>query len=597
MKKVNGFTVYEGTDKCALDEYSEQLAQELKEEFEKNKYDDSEVKQDIQDLQSEQETQNTAIENNTEELELLKNNLPDSITTDQSEEITVQDAMNYYSSLDVSGNSTQATRSGKNKLYLVDVAETTNAHGITYSVKDGVITLNGTSVRAHYINFRDSVFSLPANTYTMSTKVVSGSYSKVSSGKQLNEIKEDGTETNIFNGSYIENPITKEITEDKSSVYFALYIGGTDVFDNYKFEVQLEEGTTATEYEKYGAMPSPDYPSQIKNCGDNINRFDKSTIKTGYYLDSTGAEVANTNYAITDYIEVEENENYTYQGLNITASFGAKGAYYNSSKEFISPLDLNAEDTTILMPENVKYVKFTIRTTNNNQDTFKIEKGSIATPYSPYNCGSVDIKVENEDEEKIITFPLIEGQRLRLGDYLADDGIHHIRSQITISGGIYMPSEGLCFVQNAQTNGKYKDIEGLCSHFKNANDESITANGAAETKLQDGQFNFRAGNVKDRVYFKNSKFKTLTDWQNFFANNDVILEFNAITEEVEPYTEEQQAVYNELKNLILYKGYNYITCTDETKCKMQLTYRPDNNIKIKSLEERVAALENSEVTA
>lgn len=35
MKKVNGFTVYEGTDKCALDEYSEQLAQELKEEFEK----------------------------------------------------------------------------------------------------------------------------------------------------------------------------------------------------------------------------------------------------------------------------------------------------------------------------------------------------------------------------------------------------------------------------------------------------------------------------------------------------------------------------------------------------------------------------------
>ena len=234
---------------------------------------------------------------------------------------------------------------------------------------------------------------------------------------------------------------------------------------------------------------------------------------------------------------------------------------------------------------------------NNYKIKIKLEKGSIATPYSPYNCGSVDIKVENEDEEKIITFPLIEGQRLRLGDYLADDGIHHIRSQITISGGIYMPSEGLCFVQNAQTNGKYKDIEGLCSHFKNANDESITANGAAETKLQDGQFNFRAGNVKDRVYFKNSKFKTLTDWQNFFANNDVILEFNAITEEVEPYTEEQQAVYNELQRLILYKGYNYITCIDETKCKIKLTYRPDNNSKIKSLEERVAALENSEVTA
>ena len=214
-------------------------------------------KQNIQDLQTEQETQNTAIQNNTEELELLKNNLPDPVTTEQSEEITVQNAMNYYGSLDVSGNSTQ---------------------------------------------------------------------------------------------------------------------------------VQTE------------TSPSPNYPSEIKNCGDNVNRFDKYTIKTGYYLDSAGAEVANTNYAITDYIEVEENENYTYQGLNITASFGAKGAYYDSSKQFVSSLDLNAEDTIILIPENVKYVKFTIRTINNNQDTFKIEKGSIATPYSAYNCGSVDIKVENEDE-------------------------------------------------------------------------------------------------------------------------------------------------------------------------------------------------------
>ena len=288
-------------------------------------YDDSEVKKDIQDLQLEQETQNTAIENNTEELELLKNNLPDPITTDQSEEITVKDAMNYYSKLDVSGNSTQDTRSGKNKLKLSDVEETTSAGGITYSVKDGVISLNGTSTKSHYIIFKSDAIDLPANNYTMSTKVLSGSYSGIA-GKQLNETaKEEGVgDTNIFNGGYMQDTYTHEIEEDKTGVYLSLYIDGTAVLNNYKFEVQLEEGTEATEIEKYGVMPSPDYPSEIKNCGDNINRFDKSTIKTGYYLDSTGAEVANTNYAITDYIEVEENENYTYQGLNITASFRGK---------------------------------------------------------------------------------------------------------------------------------------------------------------------------------------------------------------------------------------------------------------------------------
>ena len=419
-------------------------------------YDDSDIKKDIQTIQQEQKTQNTSIQNNTEELELLKNNLPDPVTTEQSEEITVQNAMNYYGSLDVSGNSTQ---------------------------------------------------------------------------------------------------------------------------------VQTE------------TSPSPNYPSEIKNCGDNINRFDKSTIKTGYYLDSAGAEVANTNYAITDYIEVEENENYTYQGLNITASFGAKGAYYDSSKQFVSSLDLNAEDTIILIPENVKYVKFTIRTTNNNQDTFKIEKGSIATPYSPYNCGSVDIKVENEDEEKIITFPLKEGQLLHAGDYLTSDGVHHVKQTCVFDG-----TENIIIAYNDETidsfriaiNSKYNQMLGYqiddkCSHFKNLGHTPAWGRQANTFALSSEGYLY--------IFFEKNKITSETEAKNWIAeqyNNGTPLTAEGTLEEeyVESYTEEQQAVYNELKNLILYKGYNYITCIDETKCKMKLTYRPDNNIKIKSLEERIAALES-----
>ena len=692
-------------------------------------------KQNIQDLQSEQETQNTAIENNTEELELLKNNLPEPVTTEQSEEITVQDAMNYYGSLDVSGNSTQYTRSGKNKLYLADVAEATNAHGITYSVEDGVITLNGTSIRAHYINFNSSKFDLPAGDYTMSGKELAGSCSG-SSGKQLNN--EDNSK-NLFNGGTMTSTVSNTLENDETGVHLALYIGSTAVFNNYKFEIQLEEGTTATEYEKYGTMPSPDYPSEIKNCGDNINRFDKSTIKTGYYLDSTGAEVANTNYAITDYIEVEENENYTYQGLNITASFGAKGAYYNSSKEFVSPLDLNAENTTILIPENVKYVKFTIRTTNNNQDTFKIEKGSIATPYSAYNCGSVDIKVENankyvpfetewvnrgvttnfylsgniklngtatgsggrdttknvstknvlkagqpytmyvevvsgtgetgniylnrvdnnaglryckegevktftqnEDvevywginviqgnaydnlmlrfglfegtytyeeirkkfvihEEQIIPFPLKEGQLLHAGDYLASDGVHHKKQTIIFDGdesvNVYNASDENFNNYSVGIHSYYKKMlsyqaDDKCSHFINL----------GHTPSWGRQANTFALSTENKLYlmFPKDVMTSADETKNWiteqYNNGTPLTAEGTLAEEIiEAYTEEQQAVYNQLKNLILYKGYNYITCIDETKCKMKLTYRPDSNSKIKSLEERIEALESEAI--
>ena len=686
-------------------------------------------KQDIQDLQSEQETQNTAIENNTQELELLKNNLPDPITTDQSEEITVQDAMNYYSELDVSGNRTQATRSGKNKLYLADVAEATNAHGITYSVKDGVITLNGTSIRVHYINFNSSKFDLPAGDYTMSGKELAGSCSG-SSGKQLNN--EDNSK-NLFNGGTMTSTVSNTLENDETGVHLALYIGSTAVFNNYKFEVQLEEGTQATEIEKYGAMPSPDYPSKIKNCGDNVN-FVGGALTVGYY--GLSGQLTSDNL---------------YRCFKANLKKGTYKYSYNADLYFVRQINLTTGTNLTINNnsftlENDAEISLGFRRSDSyawdlgetlEDLQFAIKEGTGEVRYSPYKCGSVDIKVENankyvpfsagvnirgvtasffssgnialngtatasggrdatknvstknllkagqaytmyvevisgtgqtghvylnrvsdnsglrfcqdgsvrnftqnEDievywginvtqgnvydnlilrfglfegtytyeeikkkfvvhEEKIITFPLKEGQRLHLGDYLSDNGIHHVRKtrRIYVDDFTYSVTEGglLILSNRAGAIWDYTSIKGLCTHFKNAEDETITVNGAA-ANLEDGEFNFRAGTTKDRIYFKNSAFTTSTDWRNFFNENEVLLEYEC-TEYIEAYTEEQQAVYNQLQRLLLYKGYNYITCTDETKCKMQLTYRPDNTSKIKSLEERVAALENSEVTA
>ena len=62
MRKDNGITVYEETDKCALDEYSEQLAKDIEQKFKDEAYDDTEIKQDISNIQTEQETQNITIE-------------------------------------------------------------------------------------------------------------------------------------------------------------------------------------------------------------------------------------------------------------------------------------------------------------------------------------------------------------------------------------------------------------------------------------------------------------------------------------------------------------------------------------------------------
>lgn len=739
MKKVNGFTVYEGTDKCALDEYSNQLAQELEERFEENKYDDSEVKQNIQDLQSEQETQNTAIENNTEELELLKNNLPDPVTTEQSEEITVQDAMNYYGSLDVNGNSTQDTRSGKNRLKLSDVAETTNANGITYSITDGVVTLNGTSTRPHYINFKSDAIDLPANNYTMSTKVLSGSYSGTA-GKQLNETaKEEGVgDTNIFNGGYMQDTYTHEIEEDKTGVYLSLYIGGTAVLNNYKFEIQLEEGTEATEIEKYGTMPSPDYPSEIKNCGDNVN-FVGGALTVGYY--GLSGQLTSDNL---------------YRCFKANLKKGTYKYSYNADLYFVRQINLTTGTNLTINNnsftlENDAEISLGFRRSDSyawdlgetlEDLQFAIKEGTGEVRYSPYKCGSVDIKVENsntfnqangfksggtdravvnedgsitttsnfsnsrnkgvfvelkkntnytvsldivsmetsstnkrgiaevcsynEDEsfnsglianktildtdvgtrisfsfnsgdydkwavqvsgwygsgqtgsltyknvmvseltdinfvehkEKIITFPLKEGQLLHAGDYLASDGVHHKKQTIIFDGdenvAIYNVTDENFNNYSIGIHSYYKKMlsyqaDDKCSHFINLGHSPSWGREANKFALSTNYFLYL-------MFPKNvmTSVDEVKSWiaEQYNTGNPLTAEGTLAEEYVEPYTEEQQAVYNELQRLILYKGYNYITCIDETKCKMKLTYRPDNNVKIKSLEERIAALES-----
>ena len=581
-------------------------------------YDDSEVKKDIQDLQLEQETQNTAIENNTEELELLKNNLPDPVTTEELEEITVQDTMNYYSKLDVSGNSTQDTRSGKNKLKLSDVEETTSAGGITYSVKDGVITLNGTSIRAHYINFNSSKFDLPAGDYTMSGKELAGSCSG-NSGKQLNN--EDNSK-NLFNGGTMTSTVSNTLENDETGVHLALYIGSTAVFNNYKFEIQLEEGTIATEYEKYGAMPSPDYPSKIKNCKTSINikvenankyvPFEASWsafrgIELAFYLDGTvklnGTAAASGGRDVTKNVSTKNllkaGKSYTMYS-EIVSGTGQTGHVYLNRVSDNSGLRVCQDGSVRNFTQNEDVeVYWGINVNEGNVfDNLVLRLGLFEGTYTYEEIRKKFVI----HEEQILTFPLKEGQLLHLGDYLADNGIHHKKQTIVFDG-----TENIIIAYNDETidsfriaiNSKYNQMLGYqiddkCSHFKNLGHTPAWGRQANTFALSSEGYLY--------IFFEKNKITSETEAKNWITeqyNNGTPLTAEGTLEEeyVEPYTEEQQAVYNELKNLILYKGYNYITCTDETKCKMQLTYRPDNNIKIKSLEERVAALENSEVTA
>lgn len=329
----------------------------------------------------------------------------------------------------------------------------------------------------------------------------------------------------------------------ETSVPAGTYVDYTDL------KIQIGDGEVA--YSAY-------------NCGSvgitvsNRNLFNPEWLVPGN-LSSSGEEFAQNGYARTTYISVEPNENLSITMFDTTNLRASALHFYDKNKNWIkrtfAPSNVGWNNFSTI--GNCKYIRFTIGVVGSKYTTFteealqeasnnlQLERG-VSTSYIPH-------------EEQAIIFPLTEEQKLYEGSYLAKDGIHQVIKMINIDFDSYtttMAGEGVLSLSNSSSRRwNYISIKGWCSHFKNANNENITANGPAVNNLKDNEFNFRAGTAKDRIYFKNSSFKTLDNWKNFFENNNVMLAYEA-EEEIIPYTDEQQTVYNQLQNLSLYEGVN-----------------------------------------
>lgn len=190
-------------------------------------------------------------------------------------------------------------------------------------------------------------------------------------------------------------------------------------------------------------MPSPEFESKIQNVvGDvkvtdvNENLFPGFVKGIGLNA-STGDEVQNNKNATTDFIKVNNSKTYYLTGIsNAIRSFVA---VYNKNKQFISrnaggffdsrimdmspkgsfPQNTNLDDNTI------KYIRITQYASGDTESINVIDSLKVMLS-----------EKESEDyiphAEHTVTFPLAEGQRLMDGDYLAEDGVHHVRKQVEL---------------------------------------------------------------------------------------------------------------------------------------------------------------------
>lgn len=314
-------------------------------------------------------------------------------TTEVSEELTINNCAGVKGKLDIkSGKSEQDTRSGKN---LLNIPSFTNGEreGINFTAKYNesgsleYINAVGNSTTGYRDIMRVNISSLPAGNYILSGL-------NTNSVVRFVLLKAGDT-----NAKKLENSGEVSFTQDSSSPYTILRI---DIYQtgaiNCRITPMIRKSTeTDDTYEPYGASPSPDYPSRIRNVGDNINEF-SSELELGEISNDTGINSINTNSIRTkDYIKVKPNTTYTIKNSN---NYMNVIYFYKKDKTYINYSYSTETSYTFTTGPTAEYIRVRSSSTKKENDLttkYKLEKGSIATPYTPYSCRSIDYLARNKN--------------------------------------------------------------------------------------------------------------------------------------------------------------------------------------------------------
>ncbi len=350
------------------------------------------------------------------------------------------------------GNSTQEVRSGKNVFNpsAWSTAVTVNGLTIQYLENEDCFLINGTAtatgdMAAKYINIPNE----PNTSYVLSSKYVSGSIDRTNGagGKYVVAYFGNGDAINTRNNWYNidlqnDNVVGSTKTNDKSYITrFWFYISQGIKFDNYKVKIQLEKGTSATPYEKYGAMPSTEFPSEVKSTGDlitssncisygsdacnNVGKYVIQVKSSGknllpYPYKNTGTYTANgvtytdsgdgsvavsgtaTGYAafiFNQYLLIDSAKTYTFSfnATNVT-NLALQITEYDEDKQNIKTVSTTKLSEPYIYKPSTSTVKFIGLSLKRNTNTVcsgtikpQLEEGTEATEYESY----VEPKITN----------------------------------------------------------------------------------------------------------------------------------------------------------------------------------------------------------
>lgn len=346
----------------------------------------------IQEKDNVQDTKLAELQAENERLRKDINGLPSGQATAETIYLTDSAEMRFKK-FGISGNSKQETRSEKN--FLKNMATTQTINGITFTVnEDGTVTANGTATANAQLYVQPGTFNLEKGTYIMSGCPSGGAPETYYLG------------TNIMGSIWTEigSEITLNLTEDVSNKNVVIVIKNGITVNNLVFKPMIRLSSADSTYEPYGASPSPDYPSEVESCGDNINILEN--IATSQEVNGLTVEV-NDDKTVTingtatqrtditiGYVDFKTNINYVLSGTKNGKTnkwFLSIRGYGNDIGNGLSytPTENTTKEIFIRVYEGI--------TLNNQIFKPKVEKGSKATPYSPYGQGCINEVICNKN--------------------------------------------------------------------------------------------------------------------------------------------------------------------------------------------------------
>lgn len=294
------------------------------------------------------------------------------------------------------GGHKQETRSGYN-FWKPFTSQTKD--GVTLTVKDdGSYVLSGTATKT--TSFYVNGLNYDAADYTIAL------FNSTAMSNETFYVQIEH-ENGLLKQAFLTTNTIKSGTTGKINA-LSIVIPADLTLNNFTFKPMLLKGiytaNTMLRFEQYGTMPSTDYPSEIKTVGSNVQLFDKDNVNKLNGVPDVSSITSNT-VAKSFYVQAKPNTTYTVSRKIIGSRF-VVGTTANlpAVGETIIDRKVNNEGSSITLTtsKNVNYlvVYYLYNSSENEEeilDNIKIEKGSVATPWSAYRTGSAEMDVANEN--------------------------------------------------------------------------------------------------------------------------------------------------------------------------------------------------------